>query len=341
MKKILIIGYFGYNTNQLDGQTVKTRNIYKLLKEKSHNVDYFDSQDVRYSKGSLVRLIWQILICKNLIIIPASNMLKLLFPIVFILSKLFNKNVVFIPVGGWLSRYIEDKRAIRLMLSHIRVILPQTYNEVNDLRNKYGFKNVEYFPNFRLSDFVPDIIIHEKNLRLVFFSRIHKMKGLDVVFYIADRIQEDQLSEKITIDFYGQINEPDKEYFMNNIAKYDFVNYKGVIEPQNINKTLTNYDILLFPTRYINDEGFPGTILDGYMSGVPVIASNWCHSKEFINNDYCGFICNIDNLDEFYNKIIYLFNNKEMLLQMKKNAFLQSKEYSGENAYKSIFSFLI
>lgn len=31
-KNILIIGYFGYVTNQLDGQTIKTRNVFDLIK---------------------------------------------------------------------------------------------------------------------------------------------------------------------------------------------------------------------------------------------------------------------------------------------------------------------
>ena len=31
MKKVLVLGYFGYRSNQLDGQTIKTRNIMRLL----------------------------------------------------------------------------------------------------------------------------------------------------------------------------------------------------------------------------------------------------------------------------------------------------------------------
>ena len=30
MKNIFIIGAFGYSNNQLDGQTIKTRNVYDL-----------------------------------------------------------------------------------------------------------------------------------------------------------------------------------------------------------------------------------------------------------------------------------------------------------------------
>ena len=36
--KVFVIGTFGYFNNQLDGQTVKTRNIFNLIKSK-HNGD--------------------------------------------------------------------------------------------------------------------------------------------------------------------------------------------------------------------------------------------------------------------------------------------------------------
>lgn len=39
MMKILVLGYFGYQTNQLDGQTVKTRDLYRLAKEQLTDCD--------------------------------------------------------------------------------------------------------------------------------------------------------------------------------------------------------------------------------------------------------------------------------------------------------------
>ena len=33
-KKVLVIGAFGYECNQLDGQTIKTRSVYQILKER-------------------------------------------------------------------------------------------------------------------------------------------------------------------------------------------------------------------------------------------------------------------------------------------------------------------
>ena len=43
---MLVLGYFGNRTNKLDGQTVKTRDVYRLAKEQYGDcVEYFDTED--------------------------------------------------------------------------------------------------------------------------------------------------------------------------------------------------------------------------------------------------------------------------------------------------------
>lgn len=336
-KRILIVGFFGFKNNQLDGQTVKTRNVYYLMRERKKSVDFFDTQLVQSSKTSLLDLLWKLLVAKHIIIIPAGNMLKKVFPFVFIVSKLLGKKVIYIPVGGWLSWYIKDKRLIQYMLGHITAILPESNDEVMALTNDYGFHHVVKFPNFRISAFTPTFMKtgEDKSLRILFLARIHKMKGLDIMFYLAEKIKVNRL-QNVIIDFYGPFNEEDRAYFQENVNKYDFVSYKGVLSPENINHIVSQYDVMVFPTRWIHDEGFPGSILDAYMSGVPVVASNWCHSKEFVNNGFSGFICDINRPEEFYERLEELKNDPVLLMQMKKNAFEESQKYSADSAFKII-----
>ena len=60
MKKVLVIGYFGHNKNQLDGQTVKTRDVYRLVNEQTNgDVDYYDTEDFQYSKLSIFKMFWK------------------------------------------------------------------------------------------------------------------------------------------------------------------------------------------------------------------------------------------------------------------------------------------
>lgn len=38
---------------------------------------------------------------------------------------------------------------------------------------------------------------------------------------------------------------------------------------------------MLLPTHYYT-EGLPGSVLDAYMSGIPIIVSRWKHASEFV-----------------------------------------------------------
>mgnify|MGYP002239410386 CR=1 FL=1 len=46
-------------------------------------------------------------------------------------------------------------------------------------------------------------------------------------------------------------------------------------------RTLCRYDIMLFPT-YWYGEGFPGIVMDAYIAGLPLIASDWNINTEVI-----------------------------------------------------------
>ena len=90
MKSILVLGYFGYSTNQLDGQTVKTRDIYKLVESQAKGkVDYYDTEDFKYHKLSIFKMFWKVIRCRTLLYLPAHNNLKAIFPIIYVLSVLF------------------------------------------------------------------------------------------------------------------------------------------------------------------------------------------------------------------------------------------------------------
>ena len=93
---LLVLGYFGYRTNQLDGQTIKTRDLYKLLeKEKGNNICHFDTQDFQYEKVSVFFLLRRLITCKTLCYLPAHNNLKYIFPVVFLLSKIFRFKILY------------------------------------------------------------------------------------------------------------------------------------------------------------------------------------------------------------------------------------------------------
>ncbi|MGM9774602.1 MAG: glycosyltransferase [Candidatus Egerieousia sp.] len=332
--RILVIGYFGYATNRLNGQTVKTRAIYQLIDELNFGkLDYYDTQDFKSNKISIFSMFAKICNSDSLIYIPAHNNLKYVFPIIYILSKLFSVNIDYFVVGGWLSDFIKFLPIHQRMLRHIKGIHVETKQHKSDLERNYGYANVDIFPNFRFFNFTP-IVNKSQTLRLVFMARINNKKGLDWIFYLADYIKRNGLGSDISITFFGPINSEDYKYFMESVNKYAFTEYKGELQPEDIYGTLNQYDVMLLPTHYYT-EGFPGSILDAYISGIPVIATKWRYANEFIDDGQCGFIIPFENgQDSLVEKVEFIRHNPKALAAMKASAQNKRNEFSSEVAAK-------
>jgi glycosyltransferase involved in cell wall biosynthesis len=84
---------------------------------------------------------------------------------------------------------------------------------------------------------------------------------------------------------------------------------------------------LLFPTKYYT-EGFPGTVLDAYLSGVPVLASRWESWEDLIKEGITGCTFEFNNNDDFYKALIYLLKNNDLVLEMKRNCIIEADKYS-------------
>lgn len=344
-KSILVIGAFGDLTHSLSGQTIKTRNVYELIKHRSEsNVYKADTSSIKRRPHLALSMLYRLIQVKTVVLIPCLNNLTYLFPFVYYLSKVFRYEIIQICIGGWQVEYFGGNERfkahpLQLKLSKkIKAFLPEMIKVDNDLKGLYCFKNSEVFPNFRHFE-----AFESKNdgetLKLVFMARINKKKGYETIFNLAQVIIANHYN--ISISFYGQIEEPDRSHFLAEVEKYkDVATYKGVLQPNDIYKTLSQYDIMLFPTTYYT-EGFPGTILDAYISGIPVIATNWKHAREFIKDGVTGYIVPFeDGQEEFNNRVFELFNDRRLLADLKNKAKKESERYSEESAWKVISKYL-
>lgn len=328
MKSLLVLGYFGYNTNQLDGQTVKTRDVYRLATEQfDGRVEHYDTEDFRFNKFSILQMFGKLLCCNTLFYLPAHNNLKYIFPIVFLLSLVFRFKIHYFVVGGWLREYISDMPMHRYMLKHISGIHVETKRLKRELEEYYRFGNVDMFPNFRFFDFEPERFPSDK-LRLVFMARINKMKGLDWIFAMASYIEKYKLQHLFSLTFYGPIHDEDQEYFSHEISKYSFAEYRGVLQPDEIYAAMNDYDVLLLPTHYYT-EGLPGSIVDAYISGLPVIVTEWKHSREFVEDGKSGYIVPfIDGELDFIDRVLYLEKNRDILASQQDYALHKRMEFA-------------
>lgn len=334
---IFVLGYFGFRTNRLNGQTVRTRSIHQLLELKNNSkVSYYDTEDFKTNKLTLFVAIANILKRKTLVFVPAQNSFKYFFPFIFLLCKTFQVRIVLIAVGGWLPDLLKGKRIHAFLLSKISCVFTQSSSMHEQIASNYNLKNVETLHNFRIHNSTPQFSYNSNwTLKIVFFARIMKEKGVDVVFRLAEHLERNNYTDQISIAFYGPIEPGFNIYFYNRISKHKNITYKGVLQPEDVYSTLCKYDLLVLPTSY-QGEGFPGSILDAFISGVPVIVSNWMFLPEFVNNGENGFVFDLKREHKLYEHVITLLKDRDLLLKMKKSAYESSKLYSSEKAWSII-----
>lgn len=337
---ISIIGNFGFLENKINGQTVKTRNLLDLLNVKSQkNITYFDTSSTKSNKLTLLSLLKTLFTASKIIYMPAHSNLKFLFPILYLICKIRNVDIVYVVIGGWLPEFIKTKWFHKWALKNIKVIFCETNQMKSKLENWYNYNNVKILPNFRLNNNNPIFLDNGNQLKIVFMSRIIIEKGLDVIFRFLDDNNNLESPADIEVTFYGPIANESLAYFNSQIAKFDNAKYLGILEPNEINNTLNSYDVLVLPTRYPG-EGFPGAILDAYISGIPVIVSNWKDIAEFVEKEKTGFVFELNQEENFGKSIYKIYNNKDLLKEMKLNSFEKSKEYSSESCWNILSPYL-
>lgn len=347
MKKVLVIGCFGDNTGRLDGQIVKTRDIYAMLEEKLYGevkLDKFNTLSVRENKFLLGILLIKLLWCNKVVLIPADHNLEKFFPLLYRLSTIVKYEIIQLCVGGWQVDFFIGRGKWTAhptqmeMCKKCKAFLPEIKKVNEELKSICGFDNCEVFPNFRRN--IPKIshVNDSKELKLVWLARINKEKGFETVFNLADKIEEEGLN--ITITFFGKIAEEDEKLFNSLMGTHHCVSYKGQLSADRIADTLCDYDVVVLPTRYYT-EGFPGTVLDANISGLPVIATEWMHAHEFIEDGVSGFVVPFNNPQECFNqRVIELYDDRALLKTMKQNSRARVALYTEERAWNVIKKYL-
>ena len=339
MKKIVIIGNFFGEKESYNGQTVKTKTLYKSFIEK-YGKNYILKIDTYYFTKRPIKF-WNQFIkgminSNKVVILPAQRSVKILIPLIQMFN---NKEIHYVMIGGWLPKLLENNFRLINKIKKVKYIYSETYKVKKQLE-KLGFSNVVYMRNAK--DLSPikleNKTINSKEFKTCIFSRIEKEKGITDAINIVNKINNDNNDISIKLDIYGQINKNYEKEFKNLINdSKNFVNYLGVRKPFESVNILHNYDLLLFPTRYFT-EGIPGTIIDAYFAGVPVLSSRWESFEEIVIENRTGISYEFDNMKDFEKKLTSIIEKKNELILMKKNCIEESKKYLPINAFSCIFN---
>lgn len=113
MLKATIIGHFGFGLECFDGQTVKTRNLARVL-DKIFGENYILKQDTKGSLNSLLKspiVVWKAFKqSQNIIILPAYRGIRIYAPLLIFYRLFFkNRKSHYVVVGGWLDSFLSSK----------------------------------------------------------------------------------------------------------------------------------------------------------------------------------------------------------------------------------------
>ena len=162
-----------------------------------------------------------------------------------------------------------------------------------------------------------------------------KEKGVTDAIYACDRLNKEVGKNVCSLDIYGPIQESYQAEFFGLCEEHSsVVKYKGIVSPDKSVETLKNYYMLLFPTLFYT-EGIPGTIIDAFSAGVPVLASEW-ESYADVLTDRDSITYPFGDREELYQKLKYCIENVEIINGYRKECLKSAEKFSMDAAVKKI-----
>lgn len=291
MDRITLIGLFCHGQNAADGQSIKTRIVAQELAQRLPESDVRTVDTFNWKKHPLklfwnsIHAVWR---SRHVIFMIDEGGIKV-FPWLLTLANLFRQSKIhYVVIGGWLPESLKTRPLRRFWLHRLDGIYVETMTMKTSMENQ-GFSNVVLLPNCKkLSILSQSDLPAETNepYPLCTFSRVMREKGIEDAVHAVDEINRRNGRLVYTLDIYGQVDKNQHEWFENLKANFpNGVRYGGIIPYDQSTAVLRKYFALLFPTKLFYIEGVPGTIIDAYAAGLPIIASRWLSCCDIIDTD--------------------------------------------------------
>ena len=166
-----------------------------------------------------------------------------------------------------------------------------------------------------------------------------KEKGIEDAVNAVKAVNTEAGRTIYTLDIYGQIDSGQIQWFENLKTTFpEYINYKGIVDYDKSVDVLKNYFALLFPTRFYT-EGIPGTIIDAYAAGVPIISSKWESFEDIVDDGITGIGYDFQNKKQLVELMERI--EKEQIDKMKTNCLSKGKSFLPTNVVGILKSRLI
>ncbi len=205
---------------------------------------------------------------------------------------------------------------LKSALNSASAIFFSNIDEFNDAKKNFKFNNVFIIPNgINISKFKRIELKNTSRKKIVFFGRIHKKRGIEILVEAIKKLPENYFKnyffeicgpgEKKYVEYIKQII--NKKIFKNKLYFKDFVKRKDKI------KYLSEASIFVLPSY---EEGDSIALKEALAMSIPVIISKQCR-MDIVEKTNSGIVFEL-NVENLYNSLIKISENDTEL--MGKNA---------------------
>ena len=290
MKKVVLIGPCGGGEMPKNGASAKNYHLVKFLREKNARLKVIDTEQWRKNPKVLFEMFFTILFNpKAKFIIATDNMSGYRTMLAFSMFPR-KRSVIYWIIGGSIANWIKEGKVGTKAYKIVETFIAEG-KKMQDTFAECGYNNTLYVPNFKNINYIPKKREEiDPVIRFVFLSRIIPQKGCNLILKAVGMLNMSH-NNKFTVDFFGPIDDSYRSEFEPEVAKYGNVSYRGFLDlrVQENYDELSKYDVMLFPT-YWDGEGFPGIAIDAFVSGLPVIATDWSLNADIIKDGKTGVI---------------------------------------------------
>lgn len=332
--RVIFIGAIDKGNVATNGETMKNQLLLKRFDALFDKVVSIDTYQWEKHPWIIISILWHLIINRGAkVVVSASGAASYLF--LFLHYFPLKKNVYDWVIGGSRATLIR-KGVYRLNdLKRLNKIIVEGESMVLELK-KMGLDNVVCVPNFKPVDFIQRrervVSADITPSRFVFLSRIHPDKGVKEIIESCRYLNENGYEKRFFIDFYGAFDTNYQQQFNALISPFKNIEYKGFLNlmEEKGYEELSKYDAMLFPT-YWEGEGFPGIAIDAYMSGLPIIASDWSMNKEVIDDGITGCIIPVHDSMALATKMKDIIDGEIDVTTLRKNCIERALQYDYRN----------
>lgn len=292
MKTIAVIGKFYTDQGIGDGQAIKTNILTEELEQAfdRENVLRINTYGWKKRPVSLfARCVAAVRTCTDVIFMTDAGGIKV-YPWLLRTANLAGScRLHYVVIGGWLCGYLEKHRFLARCLKKFDGIYVET-ETMRRAMEALGFANIVVMPNCKRLTLLKEeelVRCEKEPYRLCIFSRIMREKGIPEAVEAVRTINQRVGRQVYTLDLYGQVDPDQQDWF--EAFKGDFppyIRYRGTVDYHRSVEVLKDYFALLFPTKFYT-EGIPGTIIDAYAAGIPVVSSRWESFGDILDEETC------------------------------------------------------